>query len=485
MRIPEKPIPKETLMKRIEEHGRDDLPWHDGRTWGYVYDAGPAAREIGEAAYIRFLAVNALDFTVYPSAMRFENELVAMAAAHAGGGQDTVGSFTSGGTESILLAVKAARDWARFTRPEIKTPEMILPITGHAAFHKAARYFDVKLVPADVDPRTFRADPEAVRRAVTGNTIMIVGSAPSYPHGVVDPIAELGKIALQHGLWLHCDACVGGVLIPYFRRLGASIPPCDLSVPGVSSLSMDLHKYGYTPKGASVILYRNRDLRRFQLFACASWPGYTMVNSTVQSSKTVGPMAAAWAVVNHLGDEGYLEIARRSREATGKLVAGIEAIEGLRLMARPDLCMLSFTSDAVSVFHIIDEMRRRNWYIQPQFAFGPSRENIHLSVGASNSRWVDDFLADLRVCTAKAARMPWGQYAAMAAEVLASPGTGADPVGAFHRLMEAAGFREGVMPERWAPVNEILNALPPALREFALTEFLNDVFRLQGPGAPV
>ena len=385
MKIPETSMSGAELAGLIEDYGSDDLPWHDGRTWGYVYDPGPEVEKVGKDAYMRFLANNALDFTIYPSALKFENELVAMAAAHAGGGEKAAGSFTSGGTESILLAVKTARDYYRFVRPEITAPEMILPVTGHAAFHKAARYFDVRVVPAEVDPATFRADPEAVRRAVTENTIMVVGSAPSYAHGVVDPMIELGQIAMAHDLWLHCDACVGGWLIPFFRRLGAEIPPCDLAVPGVRSLSMDLHKYGYTPKGASVVLYKDRDLRRFQLFACATWPGYTVVNNTIQSSKTAGPVAAAWAVVNHLGDAGYLELARRSYDATQKLADGVAAIEGLRLMARPDLCMFSFTSDAISIFHIIDEMRKKRWYIQPQFAFGPSKENIHLSIGASNA----------------------------------------------------------------------------------------------------
>ena len=478
MKIPETPIESQKLLAQIRAYGNEDLPWHDGRTWGYVYDAGPDVDKVAKAAYMEYLSTNALDFTVYPSALRFENALVAMAAAHTGGDENTAGSFTSGGTESILLAVKTARDYYRFTRPDIKEPEMILPLTGHAAFHKAARYFDVKVVPTQVDTVTFKADSTAVRRAITKNTIMIVGSAPSYAHGVVDPMSELGEIAIDHDLWLHCDACVGGFLIPYFRRLGANIPAFDFSIPGVSSLSMDLHKYGYTPKGASLILYRNHDLRRFQLFACATWPGYTVVNNTIQSSKTTGPVAAAWAVVNYLGDTGYLELARRSYEATQKLAAGIEAIEGLRLMAKPDMCMFSFTSDAASIFHIIDEMRDRNWYIQPQFAFGPSKENIHLSIGASNARWVDDFLADLKICTQKAATMTSGEYGAMAKELLSSPEALANPTAAFDELLTAAGFIDGKMPNRWAPINEILNSLPPDIREFALAEFLNDVFRI-------
>ena len=478
MGLPEKGIIMEEIMSRMDALADRDLPWHDGRTWGYVYDPGPEIEKVGHSAYLKFLNNNALDFTVYPSSLQFEKDLVSMAAGHAGGDKATAGSFTSGGTESIMLAVKAARDYYRFVQPEITQPEMILPLTGHAAFHKAARYFDVKIVPTEVDRETFRADPQAVRDAVTPNTIMIVGSAPSYAHGVVDPIRELGRIALEKDVWLHCDACVGGVLLPYFRKLGAEFPDYDFSVPGVTSLSMDLHKYGYTPKGASLILYRNKDFKRFQIFATASWPGYTVINNTIQSSKTSGPVAAAWAVVNYIGEDGYLELAGRSYEATKKLVEGIARIDGLRLMAKPDFCLLSFTSDKISIFNIIDEMRTKRWYIQPQFCFGPSRENIHLSIGASNAQWIEPFLRDLEECTKKAADMESGQYASQALKYLESLDPSVGIGQAFDEIMKIAGFTENTdVPERWAPVNEILNALPVEIRELALAEYLNDVFQ--------
>ena len=272
---------------------------------------------------------------------------------------------------------------------------MILPATAHAAFHKAAHYLGVKAVSVSVDPKNFRADVEKVKSAITERTIMIVGSAPSYAHGVVDPIVELAALAQERDLWMHTDACMGGFLLPYFRRLGEPVPDFDFSVPGVSSISVDLHKYAYTPKGASLILYRDKDLRKHQIFACSQWIGYTIVNNAVQSSKSGGPMAAAWAVLNYIGDEGYLEIARKKLAAVKKIVAGIERIDGLRVLGRPDMSLISFTSDEVNIFHIVDEMNRRGWYIQPALSFDNSPAHIHLSINANNVGWEDELLRNL------------------------------------------------------------------------------------------
>jgi len=402
-----------------------------------------------------------------------------MSAAHVSGDDQVVGNFTSGGTESIILAVKACRDYFRAKRPEIKKPEMVLPTTGHAAFHKAAHYLEVNVVSVPVMSEDFRADASLMKEAVTPNTIMIVGSAPSYAHGVVDPIRALGEVALDHNLWLHVDACVGGFMLPFFKRLGAPVPDFDFSVPGVSSFSMDLHKYAYTAKGASIVLYRSKELRKHQIFACAGWTGYTVVNNAVQSSKSGGPMAAAWAVLNFIGDEGYLQIARRKLEATNRLAEGIEQIEGLRIMVKPDMCMLSFTSDEINVFHIIDEMNARGWYIQPQLAFDNSKENVHMSIGASNVEWVEPFLEDLKVCTEKARTMKSGELAAIAKEVYADLDPDELTDETISEMLGMAGVEGTSLPERMAEINEILNALPVKLRERLLIEYLNDLFRYQ------
>jgi glutamate/tyrosine decarboxylase-like PLP-dependent enzyme len=418
--------------------------------------------DVGREAYGRFLFQNALDPTAFPSALVLENALVGIVAEHLGGGEQAVGTFTSGGTESIMLACKAARDHARATRPEVTRPAMVLPTTAHAAFHKSAHYLGFDVILVDVDPVTFRADVEAIRAAITPETVLLVGSAPSYAHGVIDPIEDLGKLALERGLLLHVDACVGGWLLPYFRRLGEDVPPFDLSVPGVTSLSVDLHKYGFAPKGASLVLYGDPTLRQHQYFACTEWTGYAVINAAVQSSKSTGPIAAAWAVLHRLGDEGFLDLARQTLAGTRALVAGIQAIPGLRVLGNPDFCMVAAAADDVSAFHVVDEMQARGFYVQPQ----PDH--------------VEPLLEALRASVEAARELPAGQLAAAVEGVLA----GLSPAEAQAKLLELlplAGIEGTSLPDRMAPVNEVLDALPPPLRAALLTGFVAELFTPRAP----
>jgi glutamate/tyrosine decarboxylase-like PLP-dependent enzyme len=477
MKIPQHGLPRDALFQKLEAYRANDMPWRDGRTWAYVYDPGRETEEVIKQAYMMYLTENALDPTVFPSLLRLENELVAMAAAHLNGDAEVVGNFTSGGTESIMLAVKTARDYARAKRPGIKSPEILLPATAHAAFQKAAHYLDLTPVLVPVDPRTFKADVDALRRAITPNTILLVGSAVSYAHGVVDPIRELGRLALERNLLLHVDGCMGGFLLPYFRRLGAPVPDFDFSVPGVTSISMDFHKYAFAAKGASTILYRSKELRKYQIYACSNWSGYTVINPTVQSTKSGGPLAAAWAVLHFIGDHGYLEIARQVLEATRKIADGIERIDGLRLLGRPEMNLVAFTSDTVSVFHVIDEMKQRGWYIQPQLGFQDSKENIHLSINPASVKWVDALLADLRVCVEVAKGMKSGELAATVREAFQAIDPDTLSAETFSQMLGMAGVQGTQLPVRMAEINEVLNALPTALRERLLIEFLNDLLR--------
>ena len=477
MKIPAKGMNPDTLMEMMETFKSRDLDWKSGRVFGFVYDPGRAAMEVSKRAYMAFLTENGLDFTSFPSLLKLENDLISMAAGHLGGDSEVVGNFSSGGTESIIMAVKAARDFAREHRPHIRHPELILPVTGHAAFHKAAHYLGIKLVAVGVNPDTFRADPARVEQAITENTILIVGSAPSYAHGVVDPIRELAAIAQKNGILCHVDACVGGFMLPYFRRLGAHVPDFDFTVPGVTSMSMDWHKYAYTAKGASMVLYRNRSLRKNQIFACAEWTGYSIVNTAVQSSKSGGPMAGAWATLHFIGDDGYLEIARNTWEATRQLVDGVAQIQGLRLMTRPDFCMFSFTSDEFSIFKLVDEMNGRGWYIQPQFAFAGSRENAHMSVGANNVGRIDAFLKDLEETVAVVRDQPAGDLAAVVQAELAKMDLNNLDDKEIEEMMALVGMESGEsLPAKMADLNEILNAVPPRLKERLLVLYVNNAF---------
>jgi sphinganine-1-phosphate aldolase len=480
MAIPEKGLGRDEIFRRLEAFRADDMPWRDGRTWAYVYDPGKEAEEVIKQAFSMYLTENALDPTVFPSTLQLENELVAMAASHLRGDENVVGNFTSGGTESIILTVKTARDRARALRPEIREPELVLPSTAHAAFQKACHYLDVKAVVVPVDPGTFKADPAAMRAAVTKSTIQLVGSAVSYAHGVVDPIRALGEIALEKDLLLHVDGCMGGFLLPYFRRLGAPVPDFEFHVPGVTSISMDFHKYAFAAKGASVILHRSKELRKYQIYACASWTGYTVINPTVQSTKSGGPLAAAWAALNFIGDAGYLEIARTVLAATKRIAAGVREIPGLRLLGEPEMNLVAFTSDEVSVFHVIDEMKQRGWYIQPQLGFDSSKENIHLSVNPASARWVEPLLADLRECVEKARSMPRGELASKLQPMLKSLDPASLTDDQMRGMLAMAGAGGAGLPARMAEVNEVMNALPAPLREKLLVTYLNELYTQPG-----
>ncbi len=474
MKIPSQGRAADAVLDTLESFRAHDLAWRDGRTWAYIYDAGEGVEALAKRAFAAYLSENALDPTSFPSLMRLENEVLAMAMDHLSAPPDAAGSFTSGGTESIILAVKTARDFARAQRPELQGRlEIVLPVTAHAAFHKAAHYLDLEVVAVPVRPDDFRADVDAMAAAITERTVLLVGSAPGYTHGVVDPIEALGQLAIERDVWLHVDGCIGGFILPYLRRLGAEVPAFDFTVPGVRSISMDLHKYAYCPKGASVLVHRDRVQRRHQIYTCASWSGYTVVNPTVQSTKSGGPVAAAWAVLQHVGDDGYLELARQSLEATKAVREGIARIDGLSVLGEPHMNLIALVCTRGSPFRLADAMKARGWYLQPQLSFQSTPANLHLSVNPNNARWVEALLADLEACVEEIAGLPPSPLAGAAAELAASMGPDQLDEAAVARLLELAGAPPGGMPSGMADVNEALDALPPALRERLVTVFVN------------
>lgn len=474
--IPTKGRNKDEVLRALEDFRSRDVPWREGKAFGYVFDAKVDALDAGKKAYLAFLSENGLDPTSFPSLLRLENEVIAMCRAHVHGDEKVVGNFTSGGTESILLAMKAARDWARKNRPEITAPQILAPITAHAAFHKAAHYLGMEIVTFDCDADTHRANLDAARAAITDRTIALIGSAPSYAYGVIDDIPGLAALAEEKDLWMHVDACMGGILLPYMEKLGETVAPFDFRVKNVWSLSMDLHKYGFCPKGASVVLYRDKGLRKHQIYACAEWSGYTIVNAAMQSSKSGGPLAGAWATMTCMGEDGYLALTQEMRAATKRYAEGIASIPGLKLLAEPDMTLIAFTSDEFHVFHLPDLMKKRGWYIQPQLGFGPHRENVHLSVTSANVPHVDAFLADLRAAVEEARRIPKDPaldgIAEMAAHI--DPTTIDDAV--FSQLLAFGGMKSAGVPAASAPINLILDRLPKPIVKAILVHFLNDLF---------
>ena len=403
MKMPKQGTSKDAIVARMERYRLADGDAAGARLFSLVYPTRPDVLEVAKDAYLRFFSENALNPMTFPSLRRFETEVLGMTQElfHAPDGAG--GSMSSGGSESLLLAVKTARDWARATRPEIKEPEVLLPATAHPALHKAAHMVGVKavVIPTRAD---FTADVEAARALLNERTILIVGSAPQYPHGVMDPIAELAALAESRGVLCHVDACFGGFLLPWVEKLGHEVPAWDFRVPGVTSISADLHKYAYTAKGASTILYRTRALRKHQYFVHADWPGGLFGSPSVLGTRPGGAIAAAWAVMTYLGEEGYLDLARQAMSATGTIARGVSDTPGLRVLGKPVMASLAIGADSASVpgpsgdgldlYVLADRMQARGWRLDR----GQSPPSLHLTVSPAHDALAATFVDDLRAC---------------------------------------------------------------------------------------
>jgi glutamate/tyrosine decarboxylase-like PLP-dependent enzyme len=310
---------------------------------------------------------------------------------------DAVGNMTSGGTESILMALKTARDSAR-SEKGVTAPEVVMPVTAHPAFDKAAHYLGMKRVACPVRD-DYRADVDAAAAAITDNTVLVVGSAPCYPFGVIDPIPELAALASSHGIPCHVDACLGGFLLPFIERLGESIPPWDFRVEGVESISSDLHKYGFAARGASTIVYRRKDYRRHQYFLKEDWPGGLYGSPTMAGSRPGGAVAASWAVLNYLGEDGYKRHARTIMDTTRKLQDGIDAIDGLHVIGKPDMSVFAFASDTLDIYAVGDALGEVGWFPDRQ----QDPPSLHIMVTPAHAEVAGEFLDALREATEKVA----------------------------------------------------------------------------------
>lgn len=390
MKFPEKKQSSEDLLKNMQSLQANDVNWREGRNSSLVYFIGDESTKVISDAYTMYASTNGLSPLSFPSLKKFESEVVAMSKGLLGGDDYSVGNMTSGGTESIFMALKTAREWAKENKPEIKDPEIILPNTIHPAFDKTANYLSLKTVKVQVD-EDFRADIEETRKAINKNTILIVGSAPAYPQGVIDPISGLAKLAQDNGILMHVDACLGGFLLPFIKKLGYEVPPFDFSVEGVTSISADIHKYGYGPRGTSVILYRSAELRQHQYFSYSDWPGGLYGSPTMSGSRPGGAIAAAWAVINYLGEEGYLRLANIVMKTTQKLIDGINNIPQLKVLGKPNMSVFSYTSDSLDIYGIGEEMTKRGWSLDRQQL--PS--SLHMMVTPAHEKVADKFLQDL------------------------------------------------------------------------------------------
>jgi glutamate/tyrosine decarboxylase-like PLP-dependent enzyme len=392
-KIPQHGIEHQEALKQLAAFAAGDANYRESKIWSLVYDLGEAHTSFLREAYGLYFCENALNPLAFKSLKRMETEVVQMTAGLLNGDDRVSGVMTSGGTESCLLPVFACRERARKLRRLPFKPEMIAPETIHVAWEKAAKYFDVKMVRAPVD-ENFCADAKAMERLINRNTILLLASAPSYPHGAIDPIPDLGELALRYNLPLHVDACLGGFLLPFVERLGHRITPFDFRVPGVTSIGSDLHKYGFSAKGASVLLYRSVDDLMHQFFIYENWPGGIFASPALLGTRPGGAIAAAWGALNAIGMDGYLKIARTIMETTGRLTGAIGAIDGMSVLGRPAMSVFAYTSTNpdLDIYAVADQLEERGWWIDRL----QRPAAIHCMVMPRHADVAEDYLNDLK-----------------------------------------------------------------------------------------
>lgn len=434
-RLPRTGLPRSDVLAELTSLAAEEQArWENGFASGAVYHGGREHIDFLNRVYALFSQANPLHADLWPSVTKFEAEIVSMTSGMLHGSDaepPASGTVTSGGTESILLAMRTYRDFARDTRG-IAEPEIVAPVTAHAAFDKASRYFGIRLVKVGVG-EDMRADPLAVRSAMTDRTIAVVGSAVQFPHGVADPIEEMAAIAMERGVGFHTDACLGGFVLPWAERLGYPVAPFDFRVPGVTSISCDTHKFGYAAKGTSVLLWRDAQLRDRQFYATTDWPGGLYFSPTFAGSRPGALSAVAWAAMVTVGEDGYLDATRRVLETATRVRDGIRDIPGLRVLGDP-LWVIAFTSDDADIYDVLDRMTNRGWSLNG--LQNPAAVHLCVTLRHTQEGAVSRFLADLRACADEARQGSSGGFSAPVYGMAAAPETREDVDGILRTYCE-------------------------------------------------
>lgn len=452
--FPEKGIEKEQLFRQMDEYRQRDLKWQEGRSFCLIYYPGKEKSEMIREAYNMFFTENALNPISFPSLKRFESEVVSMIGDLMHGDENITGSMTGGGTESILMAVKSAREYFLKNRKKPGTPEVILPASAHPAFQKACHYFGLKAVVVPVK-EDFRAEVKDISEAITRNTALIVASAPSYPQGVIDPVEEISELARKKNILCHVDCCIGGFMLPFIKRLGYPVPAFDFALPGVTSLSVDIHKYGYSAKGASVILYKNPEIRRHQFFVYTGWSGGIYGSSAISGSRAGGSIAAAWAAIRGIGENGYVDLAKTTMETTERLKEGISRISELRLMGKPEMSIIAFTSDKVNMYEVADELNLKGWHFERL----QKPTGIHLTVSQIHAGVTDEFLADLKEATEAAKKLNINKITSNIQVAVAKRFIKILPAGLLAKLQAQFSGNSAFSSDRTAPMYGMMGAI--------------------------
>ncbi len=492
--FPKKGLSMEEILRRLRDYAVDDLDPYSGRLFTIAFEPGiEQLRTVAFEAFKMFAFKNMLDFTEFPSMIRMEKDIIDYAASLVNGDEQVVGTFTFGGTESVFLAVKSARDSFLLKRGLITIPEIVMPVTGHPCYDKAAEYMGLRVKRVRINEETFTADPKAISEAVTDDTAMIVGSAPNWPFGTIDPIKDLAEIAVDKGIWLHVDACVGGFVLPYMKRLGEKIPDFNFEIEGVSSISMDPHKYAYTPIGASVVLFRKKFHKMFSQFSNLKWPGYPIVNPAVLSSRSEALLAAAWATMHFLGEDGYLDLARKIVSAKNKIVKGFREA-GYSVMGEPSV-IAAFTSKT-NIFKVSDEMTKKGWFLLPQKGIVNMNipPSLHLTINPIHEELADLMIADLKECTETLKELPESEVENMleifsVALSMLSPGemdiatlsklfVEAEKIleAQGEKILQALGLEKG-FPKEMGSIFQLLASIPPEMAELLANYVVIEMFR--------
>ncbi len=393
MILPDTGLSPDLVRAQLGAHAADDVDWRGGRGWSLVYDSPGWHTELVQEAAARFAAENALSHSAFPSTARFESEVVSMTASVVAPGRPSYGVFTSGGTESLMTAVKAYRD-----APGRGRDELVLPVTAHPGYWKAADYLGLRLrlVPIGADGLP---DVDELAAVIGDRTALVGLSAPCFPFGVVDPVEQVAALAAERGVGVHVDAAMGGLFLPFLDAAGAQPPRFGLDVPGVTSVSVDLHKYGYGAKGASVLLFAEPELRHAAYYVSTGWPGGAYAASAVLGTRSVGPAAAAWAAMSALGRDGYRRLVAEVMATARRMQRGIVETTPFRVLGEPPMGVFAVTSEEVSVPAVAQGLDKRGWWVDTQD--DPSA--LHFVVFPRHGAVVDAFLSDLQSAVADAA----------------------------------------------------------------------------------
>lgn len=391
--LPAQGLSQKELLDKIREYETlSEVDWTKGKVSGAVYWGDEKLTDLLVKVYGEFAWSNPLHPDLFPGVRKMEAEVVRMTCALFNGGPDSCGTVTSGGTESILMACKAYRDMAH--ERGIKHPEIIAPVSVHAAFDKAAHYFGMKLIHIPLDKKTMKVDVKAMKRAISRNTAMLVCSAPQFPHGIMDPVIEVAKLAVKYNIPFHVDACLGGFLIVFMEKAGFKLEPFDFRVKGVTSISADTHKYGYAPKGSSVVLYSDKKFRHYQYFVAPDWQGGIYASPTIAGSRPGGIIAACWATMMYMGEKGYVEATKKVVETARKIKAGIRQIDGMFVFGDPEVSVVALGSDVFDIFRLSNALTSKGWNLNTlQF---PSSIHICVTMLHTQPGVAEQFIGDVK-----------------------------------------------------------------------------------------